>query len=162
MNDFTGMNNIRPPKRILSVDLGDKRTGVAITDPTGTLAGGLELVVSSGLKDCAQKIAAIAEKYDVCEIILGYPLNMNGTKGESALKTEKFKSILENIINQKHSQIKVIFFDERLSTSLAHVYMNETGVRGKHRKNKIDMLSAQIILQDYIDFISRGGNLPPV
>jgi putative Holliday junction resolvase len=138
-------------KRILGVDLGGKRTGVALTDLTGTLAGGIESVLSDGPKDCAKKIAAIAEKYGVCEIVLGYPVNMNGTKGESALKTEKFKELLEDIIKLKNLTIDIILFDERLSTSLAHVYMNESGVKGRNRKSKIDMASAQIILQNYID-----------
>ena len=131
--------------------MGDKRTGTAVTDLTGTLAGGLELIESTGLKDCAEKTMILAEKYDVCEIILGNPVNMNGTKGESSLKAEKFKEILENLINKKNLKIKVILFDERLSTSLAHVYMNETGIKSKERKKKVDMLSAQIILQNYID-----------
>ena len=89
--------------------------------------------------------------YDIAEIVIGYPVNMNGTKGESALKTEKFKRKLEKLISEKKLEIDVKLFDERLSTSLAHVYMNETGVKSKNRKQKIDMLSAQIILQNYID-----------
>jgi len=145
--------------RILGIDLGDKRTGAAVTDLTGILAGGLELIESTGLNDCAKKVMVLAEKYEVSEIVLGYPVNMNGTKGESALKTEKFKSILEKLIKEKDLNIKIILFDERLSTSLAHVYMNETGIRGKDRKSKVDMLSAQIILQNYIDGKKNGGNL---
>ena len=142
------MNN---PKRILGVDLGEKRTGVAVTDLTGTLAGGLELIVADGLNACAANVIAVAEKYEVCEIVLGYPINMNGTKGEKALNAEKFKNKLEKLIAEKDLEISVALFDERLSTSLAHVYMNETGIKSKNRKRKVDMLSAQIILQDYID-----------
>ena len=137
--------------RTLGIDLGEKRTGVAVTDLTGTLAGGLELIESTGLNDCAKKIMVLIEQYEVYEIVLGYPLNMNGTKGESAVKTEKFKSILEKSIKEKNLDIKIILFDERLSTSLAHVYMNQTGIKSKNRKKKVDMLSAQIILQNYID-----------
>lgn len=138
-------------KRILGVDLGDKRTGVAVTDLTGILANGVELVESSGLTDCAKKIAVSAEKYDVCEIVIGNPLNMNGTKGDSAKKVEKFAEILNEILNSGGKNIKITLFDERLSSSLAHVYMNQTGIGGKNRKGKVDMLSAQIILQNYID-----------
>ena len=122
-----------------------------MTDLTGTLAGGLALVTATGLKDCAQKVAAIAKQYNVSEIVLGYPVNMNGTKGDSALKTEKFKSILEEHIADKKLDVKIILFDERLSTSLAYVYLNESGAKRKDKKNKVDMLSAQIILQNYID-----------
>ncbi|MCL1857799.1 MAG: Holliday junction resolvase RuvX [Oscillospiraceae bacterium] len=142
------MNN---SKRILGIDLGDKRTGIAITDLTGTLACGLEVVESEGLNSCAKKVMVLIEKHEIIDIVLGYPVNMNGTKGESAIKTEKFKNILEKLIKEKELNIKIILFDERLSTSLAHVYMNETGIKGKNRKKKVDMLSAQIILQNYID-----------
>ena len=131
--------------------MGDKRTGVAITDLTGILAGGLVLIESTGLNDCVKKIMVLIEKYNIYEIVLGYPINMNGTKGESAVKAEKFKNILEKSIKEKELDIKIILFDERLSTSLAHVYMNQTGIKSKNRKNKVDMLSAQIILQNYID-----------
>ena len=136
-------------KRILGVDLGDKRTGTAVTDLTGTLAGGLKLIEAQGLKKCAEKILEICMEYDICEVVLGYPLNMNGTRGESALKAEKFKEILERLADKNGREIKIILFDERLSTSLAHIYMNETGA--KNRREKIDMLSASIILQNYID-----------
>jgi putative Holliday junction resolvase len=138
-------------KRRLGIDLGEKRTGAAVTDLTGTLAGGCELIESSGLADCAKKVMAVSEKYGVSEIVVGYPVNMNGTLGESARRTEKFKEILEGLIKEKGADIAVLLFDERLSSSLAHVYMNSTGIKSKDRKEKIDMLSAQIILQNYID-----------
>ena len=140
-------------KRILGIDLGSRRTGIAITDLTGTFAGGLELIEAHGLTNCARKVLEICEKYDICDAVLGYPLNMNGTKGESALKTEKYKEILERLAAENGRELKIILFDERLSTSLAHVYMNETGAKNRHEK--IDMLSASIILQDYIDFKNR-------
>ena len=142
-------------KRILGVDLGEKRTGVAITDLTGTLASGLKLVEAPGLKKCAENILQICAEYDICEVVLGYPLNMNGTKGESAIKTEKFKEILERLAGENGREIKIILFDERLSTSLAHVYMNESGA--KNKRGKIDMLSASIILQNYIDSRNHAG-----
>jgi len=138
-------------KRILGIDLGDRRTGVAITDLTGTLAGGLELITGDGLNAFAKSVMDIAGRYDISEIVVGYPVNMDGTKGESALKTEKFKRKLEKLIKEKGLQIDVVLFDERLSTALAYVYMNESGVKSKDKKQKVDMLSAQIILQDYIN-----------
>ncbi|MCL2158252.1 MAG: Holliday junction resolvase RuvX [Oscillospiraceae bacterium] len=138
-------------KRILGVDLGTKRTGVAVTDPGGRLASGIELVLADNLSGFAKKIMELAEKYDVSEIVLGYPLNLNGTKGEAAQRADKFKLILEWLIAEKSQDITVTLFDERLTTSLAHVYLNQTGIKGKNRITKIDMLSAQIILQNYID-----------
>lgn len=137
--------------RILGIDPGERRTGVAVSDLTGTLAGGIELVEASGLNDCAKKVMAIAEKYRVSEIVIGYPVNMNGTLGESAKRAEKFRDLLEDCINEKGWDTAVALFDERMTSSLAHVYMNQTGIKGKNRKEKIDMLSAQIILQNYMD-----------
>jgi len=138
-------------KRTLGIDLGERRTGVAITDLTGTLAGGLELIEADGMGGLGKKIMELAEKHGVAGIVLGYPVNMNGTLGESAKKAEKFKEKLEGLIKQKGLDIEVALFDERLSSALAHVYMNESGIKSKDRKKKVDMLSAQIILQDYID-----------
>jgi len=138
-------------KRILGIDLGNRRTGVAVTDLTGTLASGLEVIIGDGLNAFAKSVMDIAGRYDVSEIVIGYPVNMNGTIGESALKTEKFKGKLEKLIKEKELGINVTLFDERLSTALAYVYMNESGIKNKDKKEKVDMLSAQIILQNYID-----------
>ena len=143
------------------MDLGSRRTGIAVSDLTGTLAGGLEVIESSGLKDCAKKVLDIAGRYAVSQIVLGYPVNLNGTKGESSQIAEKFKEILENSAKPRGLEIEVILFDERLSTSLAHVYMNQTGIKSKSRKEKIDMLSAQIILQNYLDS-KKGADTPPL
>jgi len=136
-------------KRILGIDLGDKRTGVAVSDLTGTLASGLELIEADGLTSCAKRVAAICGMMDINTAVLGYPLNMNGTRGDAALKAEKFKEILEGLADEAGRELEVVLFDERLSTSLAHVYMNESGV--KKKRGKIDMLSASIILQNYLD-----------
>ncbi|MCL2774051.1 MAG: Holliday junction resolvase RuvX [Oscillospiraceae bacterium] len=141
------------------MDLGSRRTGVAVSDLTGTLAGGLEVIESMGLKECAEKVLDIAEKYNVSQIVLGYPINLNGTRGASSQITEKFKEMLEISASPRGLEITVTLFDERLSTSLAHVYMNQTGIKSKSRKQKIDMLSAQIILQNYLDS-KKGADMP--
>ena len=143
--------------RVMGIDLGERRTGVAVTDLTGTLAGGLELIEAQGLTSCAKRVLAICGDHDICEIVIGYPLNMDGTRGAAALRTEKFKQILEGLLAENHDgrKIKTALFDERLSTSLAHVYMNETGA--KNRRGKIDMLSASIILQNYVDSKKPNG-----
>ena len=137
--------------------MGEKRIGAAISDPTGTLAGGLELICEAGFNAAAQKVIALAVKHDAVQIVVGYPLNMNGTKGEKAVEAEKFKEKLELLAKEQNLNISAVLFDERLSTSLAHVYMNQTGIKSRARKQKIDMLSAQIILQNYID--SARGNI---
>jgi len=145
----------------MGVDLGSRRTGIAVSDLTGTLAGGLEVIESMGLKECAGKVLDVAARYGVSQIVLGYPINLNGTKGTSSQIAEKFKEMLESFAPPRGLEITVTLFDERLSTSLAHVYMNQTGIKSKNRKEKIDMLSAQIILQNYLDS-RKGADMPPL
>lgn len=132
--------------RILGVDYGDKRIGLAISDISGFLAGGLYDITASGLHDAANKILAEAKSRGVEKIVLGLPLNMDGTKGERAEKSE----LIKQYISEK-SDIPVELFDERVTTMQAHTIMNITGTHGKKRKNTVDVLSAEIILQNYLD-----------
>ena len=118
--------------RILSVDLGDVRTGLALSDQTEMLASPLCVIV---------------KKYNVQLIVVGHPKNMDGTRGQSAQKCAEFAQLLH-----EHSNIQTILWDERCTTMSAHVFMNSTDTRGKKRKNNIDAAAASIILQDYLDF----------
>ena len=138
--------DIAKKNRILGIDLGERRTGIAISDLTGTLAGGLVTIQSSGLRDTAAQVSELALKHGVSVIVIGKPLNMNGTLGESGERALKFAEILGGT-----GDFEIILFDERLTTSLAHVYMNQTGTRSRKRKAAVDMLSAQILLQNFID-----------
>ena len=132
--------------RIMGIDFGDARVGLAISDPTQTLAGGIGFVsvsgVNSAVKAVCEKITETGAETAVC----GLPLNMNGTEGERAQKVRAFAKLLE-----EKSGIPVIMVDERRTTIMAHGFMNETGTHGKKRKLAVDTLSAQIILQTYLD-----------
>ena len=124
--------------RIMGIDFGDARVGLAISDPTQTLAGGIGFVsvsgVNSAVKAVCEKITETGAETAVC----GLPLNMNGTEGERAQKVRAFAKLLE-----EKSGIPVIMVDERRTTIMAHGFMNETGTHGKKRKLAVDTLSAR-------------------
>lgn len=131
-------------KILLGVDYGDARTGLATN--AGTFAFGAGCVRAEGMKKTAQAVAdaAIAKKAEL--IVVGNPLNMNGTEGPRSEKCRAFASMLEEM-----ASIPVVLFDERLTTVSAHNILSELNVRGKKRKDNVDELSATLILQAYID-----------
>ncbi len=133
-------------KRILGVDLGDARTGLAVSDALGMLANGIGYIKSGHPPKIAEEILAAAKEYDVCKIVIGNPINMNGTYGPRAEKIQSFIELLQTM-----TDIPIEKFDERLSTAAAHRILNETNIRSGKRKTVIDTLSAQIILQNYMD-----------
>ena len=133
-------------KRILGVDFGDARTGLALSDISGFLASGCGTIKSKSFKETGDSVVEIAKKNDVGLIVLGHPINMNGTLGSRSEKIKAFKEYLE-----QSSGIPVLLYDERLSTANAHVMLNMTGTRGQKRKEIIDEMSACLILQSYLD-----------
>lgn len=130
----------------MGVDYGDARTGLAVSDLSGTLAQGIGTVKSAGMRKTAEAVAEAVKKNNVFEIVLGLPINMNGTEGPRAEKARAFGEMLGEITG-----VPVTLFDERLTTSAAHQIMNLTDTKGSKRKGKVDTLSAEIILQDYLD-----------
>jgi len=132
--------------RILGVDYGDVRTGLALSDPSGFLASGIGTIKPGGMRKTAEAVAAEAEKNSVCLIVIGLPKNMDGSEGFRAEAVRAFATLLE-----EYTQIPYAFYDERLSTACAHQILNLTETGGKKRKAVIDTLSAQIILQNYLD-----------
>ena len=132
--------------RVMGVDFGEARMGLAVSDPTGFLAGGIGTFPVTGLSNAVRTAAAQAEKVQAEKIVVGYPVNMNGTEGPRAERTRAFAQALHTV-----SGLAVDLFDERQTTLLAAGYLTETGAFGKKRKATIDTLSAQIILQNYLD-----------
>ena len=132
--------------RILGVDYGDRRTGLALSDPSGLLAGALDVIVAYDIESCAKRVAQVAETHHVCAIVVGKPLNMNGSAGPRAEKAEALMEQLRAI-----TELPIIAQDERLTTVAAHQYLSAGNVKSKKRKAVVDALSAQIILQNYLD-----------
>ncbi len=137
----------------MGVDYGDARTGIAATDAGGTLAVAKGSINEYNRQKLAQKLSDKMRELNADTIVMGLPLNMNGTQGERAVKTKELAEILE-----KEYNCKVILWDERCTTVMAHNIMNFTDTRGKKRKQTVDSLSAVLILQSYIDFERKEKN----
>ncbi|AXF57781.1 Holliday junction resolvase RuvX [Salicibibacter kimchii] len=132
--------------KILGLDVGDKRLGVAISDALGITAQGLETVAVQGHESTVTKIVQIAHEHDVEKIVVGLPKNMNGTLGPRAEKSQQFAAALE-----KHVALPVQFWDERLTTKAAERTLISADVSRKKRKKVVDKLAAVLILQGYLD-----------
>ena len=134
---------------ILGVDFGDKRTGLATCDPSRLIATAIGVISPGGIEKTAEAVAIEAEKRSVSAIVVGLPVNMDGSEGGRAARYRKFARLLEERLEGK--DIPVCLFDERMTTMTAARFLNETNTRGQKRKDVIDALSAQIILQNFID-----------
>ena len=138
--------------RILGIDYGDSRIGVAVSDDGAKLAFDLCVVDATlGRKHAVNELIALKQKYGVDTLVIGLPTNMNGTKGDRVVKTEKFaKALLEAA-----PDLKIVYEDERLTTKYADRLMLESG---KHQKQKgvSDKLAAMIILQGYLDKLNQS------
>jgi putative Holliday junction resolvase len=132
-------------KKILGVDFGDVRTGLALSDSLGFLASGAG-TIKGGFETTASEVVRVAKANDVEKIVLGHPINMDGSLG---FRSEKIKDFAKRLTEL--SGIEVVLWDERLSTANAHQILNITNTRGEKRKRIIDEMSACLILQGYLD-----------
>ena len=139
--------------RLLGLDYGSKTTGVAMTDPMQLIASPLETIKrekEGKLRPTLRRITELAADNDVERIVLGYPLNMDDTRGERAEKTEAFKELLEHRLEADGLSIPVTLWDERLSTVDADEVLAEAEVAAADRKQYIDKIAAALILEDYL------------
>ena len=132
---------------IMSVDLGKVRTGIAVCDPREMLASPLTVIRQPNRALLAQEITRLAQERRVQLLVLGHPLNMDGSQGLSAQVAQEFAALL-----RETSGLPVILRDERGTTVTAHHFLNDTDTRGKKRKAVVDAGAAVIILQDYLDY----------
>jgi len=133
-------------QKVMGVDYGDVRTGIALSDTGRFLASGLGTIKGGGMRATAKKVAALAKEHDVGIIVIGLPKNMDGSEGASADKIRAFADLLRPM-----TEAEIEFLDERVSTMAAHRILNITDTRGEKRKAVVDTLSAEIILQNYLD-----------
>ncbi|MDD6826934.1 MAG: Holliday junction resolvase RuvX [Oscillospiraceae bacterium] len=139
--------------KIMSVDFGDSRTGLAICDKSEFLASPLCVIEEKNFEKCIEKVAAAAKENSAEEVVVGYPKNMNNTIGERAEKCQLFADKLSELVD-----VPVKLWDERSTTVSAHYYLNQTNTRGKKRKAVVDAVAATIILESYIGYRKNSVN----
>lgn len=132
--------------KYLAVDYGDKRTGLADCDISGMLASGIGTISEGGMTKTAERVVKEATSRGVKKIIVGLPKNMDGTEGERAGVIRIFVDMLRTMCD-----IPVELYDERMTTMVAYRFLDASGTFGKRRKDVVDTLSAEIILQNYLD-----------
>lgn len=139
--------------KIMGVDFGDSRTGIAMCDKSEFLASPLTVIFEKNFDRCLERTAELAKSEKAELIVVGYPKNMNNTVGERAEKCALFGEKLKEMTG-----IEVVMWDERCTTVSAHNYLNEVNVRGKKRKNVVDAVAAVIILESYMGFRKNSGS----
>ena len=132
--------------KYLGVDYGDRRTGIAECDISGLLASAITTLEEGGMRNTATRVAVEAKARGCVKIIIGMPRNMDGSYGERTEVVRAFAEILSEL-----TDIPIDFSDERMSTMAAYRFLDASGTYGKKRKGAIDALSAELILQNYID-----------
>ncbi len=132
--------------KLLAVDFGDKRTGLAVSDDTRFIASGIGTISPGGIAATVAETARVISREGAVAAVVGLPRNMDGSEGARADRCREFALLLSG-----EADIPVVMLDERLTTVAASRYLNETNTRGKKRKGVIDTLSAEIILQNALD-----------
>ena len=138
------------PGRYLALDVGEKRIGVALSDETATLASPLTTLARGGVRKDTAAVADLAQRHEVAAVVVGLPLNMDGTPGRQAEKVLAFAEAL-----RRRLQVPVLPRDERLTTVEAEERLREAGFGWRERKRLIDQTAAVVILQEFLD--QRAG-----
>ena len=131
--------------RIMAIDYGDARTGVAISDPTGLLAGYTEVIHSRKGEQVCARLAELVEQYKVEELVMGFPRNMDGTEGPRAELYRNFAGEVEGATG-----LTPVLWDERRTTIEAHDILHASGKKMKNHKKTVDAVAATLILEGYL------------
>ena len=134
------------PGRALGVDLGTQRVGVAISDDARTVATPLEVIDGSDWDGLGRRLSEIVDEWEVTTIVVGAPLSLDGSQGPAMKKTRKVIARLSATLSPP-----IVTYDERLTTVTAHRVLDEQGVPGRSRRDMVDMVAAQVILQGWMD-----------
>ena len=131
----------------MAVDYGDARTGLAACDRTEFLASPIGVIQEYNFDNTVKKVSYVVQEYAVQMVVVGHPLNMDGTAGERAQKCALFAEKLKALVD-----VPVVLWDERSTTVSAHQVLNETNTRGRKRKEVVDAVAATIILESYLNY----------
>jgi putative Holliday junction resolvase len=133
--------------RILALDVGKKRIGLAVSDPLGITAQGIETLQRTRIREDLQRLGEIASRWDVQTLLIGRPLHMSGAESRQSDYTEEFAERLRN-----HLQLPVVYWDERLTSLEAKRILRESGVTIERKKGDIDRLAAVLLLESYLGY----------
>ena len=134
--------------RLLGLDVGDKRIGVALSDETSTLASGLPTLERVGPRKDLQAVASLVQRHEVSDVVVGLPRQLDGSLGPQAQKVLAFMEELRPVV-----KVPVVSWDERFTSALATQALVEAGVRRRDRKQVVDKVAATLILQSYLDYL---------
>ncbi len=138
--------------RIMAIDYGDAHTGIAVSDPTGLLAGFTTVITAYRPEAVAQRVAELAKEHGAEELVLGHPVNMDGTLGPRSEKAKAMKGLL-----QEATGLPVVLWDERRTTIDAHHILYQSGKNARQRKKVVDAVAATLILEGYLTFKKSQG-----
>ena len=133
--------------RIMAIDYGDAHTGIAVSDPTGLLAGFTTVVTAYRPEAVAQRVAELAREHGAEELVLGHPVNMDGSLGPRSEKAKAMQALLEEATG-----LPVVLWDERRTTIDAHNILFNSGKNARQRKKVVDAVAASLILEGYLTF----------
>jgi len=136
--------------RVLAIDYGDARTGIAISDIMGMIVGQTTVIHSRNTKKTADEIARIVKEWGAEKLVMGFPRNMDGSEGPRADLYREFAALVEETVG-----MPVVLWDERRTTVEAHNILSDCNYHGKKRKNTVDAVAASLILEGYLAFLSR-------
>ena len=138
--------------RIMAIDYGDAHTGIAVSDPTGLLAGFTTVITAYRPEAVAQRVAELAREHGAEELVLGHPVNMDGSLGPRSEKARAMKALLEEATG-----LPVVLWDERRTTIDAHHILYQSGKNAKQRKKVVDAVAATLILEGYLTYKKSQG-----
>ncbi len=136
--------------RVLAIDYGDARTGIAISDIMGMIVGQTTVIHSRNAKKTADEIARLVKESAAERLVMGFPRNMDGSEGPRADLYREFAALVEQVTG-----MTVVLWDERRTTVEAHNILSDCNYHGKKRKNTVDAVAASLILEGYLSFLSR-------
>lgn len=145
---------MRRNDRILALDYGDRHIGVAVSDPLGSFAMPLKTIIKKDpqtIKPAVAEIGQLIKEYEIGQIVVGHPVNMDDSIGPRAVLAADFSQRLR----RNFKRIPILLWDERLSTQTAREILSEQGIYGKDQKAVLDQVAASVILQDYMDWVKR-------
>lgn len=137
--------------RVIALDVGEKRIGVAVSDPLGITAQGVGVITRKNIDDDVNELKRFVDEYKADSIVVGMPLNMDGTKGQSAQKVAEFVEALSSMLD-----VPIATYDERLSTKESEKFLISSDVSRKKRRRVIDTMAAQLILQSYLERMKKN------